>query len=109
MADPQVVDRRAMGDVFAARGGVALGLGVDRCEAETGKRTYGKRWGAMVVCLSLILVYSVPAIMEILTPATEHDNVRPIRDPIKRESHLVVLRGNLAPEGAVAKISGKNS
>ncbi|MGE0122899.1 MAG: dihydroxy-acid dehydratase [Vicinamibacterales bacterium] len=28
-------------------------------------------------------------------------------DPVKKESHLVVLRGNLAPEGAVAKISGK--
>jgi dihydroxy-acid dehydratase len=27
--------------------------------------------------------------------------------PIKRDSHLVVLRGNLAPGGAVAKISGK--
>jgi len=27
--------------------------------------------------------------------------------PIKKDSHLVVLRGNLAPEGAVAKISGK--
>jgi dihydroxy-acid dehydratase len=27
--------------------------------------------------------------------------------PIKKDSHLVVLRGNLAPDGAVAKISGK--
>jgi len=27
--------------------------------------------------------------------------------PIKKNSHLVVLRGNLAPDGAVAKISGK--
>jgi len=27
--------------------------------------------------------------------------------PIKKDSHLVILRGNLAPEGAVAKISGK--
>jgi dihydroxy-acid dehydratase len=33
--------------------------------------------------------------------------VRPLADPIKKESHLVILRGNLAPEGAVAKISGK--
>jgi dihydroxy-acid dehydratase len=33
--------------------------------------------------------------------------VRPLRDPIKKESHLVVLYGNLAPEGAVAKITGK--
>ncbi|QSA97204.1 dihydroxy-acid dehydratase [Methylococcus sp. EFPC2] len=27
--------------------------------------------------------------------------------PIKKDSHLVILRGNLAPEGAVAKITGK--
>lgn len=33
--------------------------------------------------------------------------VRPIDKPIKKDSHLVILRGNLAPEGAVAKISGK--
>lgn len=33
--------------------------------------------------------------------------VRPLEQPIKPESHLVVLYGNLAPEGAVAKISGK--
>jgi dihydroxy-acid dehydratase len=33
--------------------------------------------------------------------------VRPLSDPLKPESHLVVLYGNLAPEGAVAKISGK--
>ena len=33
--------------------------------------------------------------------------VRPFSDPIKAQGHLVVLYGNLAPEGAVAKISGK--
>jgi dihydroxy-acid dehydratase len=33
--------------------------------------------------------------------------VRPLTDPIKKDSHLVVLYGNLAPEGAVAKITGK--
>ncbi len=32
--------------------------------------------------------------------------IRPFNDPIKKEGHLVILRGNLAPEGAVAKISG---
>ncbi|MEL6951495.1 MAG: dihydroxy-acid dehydratase [Pseudomonadota bacterium] len=35
------------------------------------------------------------------------DIVVPMDRPIKPESHLVVLYGNLAPEGAVAKISGK--
>ncbi len=33
--------------------------------------------------------------------------IRPIDNPIKKESHLVILKGNLAPGGAVAKISGK--
>jgi dihydroxy-acid dehydratase len=33
--------------------------------------------------------------------------VRGLDNPIKAESHLVVLYGNLAPEGAVAKITGK--
>ena len=33
--------------------------------------------------------------------------IRPFSNPIKKDSHLVVLKGNLAPEGAVAKITGK--
>jgi dihydroxy-acid dehydratase len=33
--------------------------------------------------------------------------IRPFSEPIKKDGHLVILYGNLAPEGAVAKISGK--
>jgi dihydroxy-acid dehydratase len=33
--------------------------------------------------------------------------IRPLDQPIKASSHLVILRGNLAPDGAVAKITGK--
>jgi dihydroxy-acid dehydratase len=33
--------------------------------------------------------------------------VHPVSDPIKRTSHLQILKGNLAPEGGVAKITGK--
>ncbi len=32
--------------------------------------------------------------------------IRPLAEPIKKDSHLVILKGNLAPEGAVAKITG---
>ncbi len=32
--------------------------------------------------------------------------IRPFSNPIKKESHLVIMRGNLAPGGAVAKITG---
>jgi dihydroxy-acid dehydratase len=37
----------------------------------------------------------------------EQDIVRPWDQPIKPETHLRVLRGNLAPDGAVGKITGK--
>ncbi|KAK1764442.1 dihydroxy-acid/6-phosphogluconate dehydratase [Phialemonium atrogriseum] len=33
--------------------------------------------------------------------------IRPLSDPIKATGHLTILRGNLAPGGAVAKITGK--
>ncbi|HEY1725022.1 MAG TPA: dihydroxy-acid dehydratase [Steroidobacteraceae bacterium] len=35
------------------------------------------------------------------------DIVRSVTNPIKKDSHLVVMYGNVAPEGAVAKITGK--
>jgi dihydroxy-acid dehydratase len=35
------------------------------------------------------------------------DMIRGLDNPIKKDSHLVILKGNLAPEGAVAKITGK--
>ena len=39
-------------------------------------------------------------------PAGQTDHPS-LRHPIKKDSHLVMLYGNLAPDGAVAKISGK--
>ncbi|MCB8960373.1 MAG: dihydroxy-acid dehydratase [Ardenticatenales bacterium] len=33
--------------------------------------------------------------------------IRPLDNPIKKTGHLQILRGNLAPDGAVAKITGK--
>ncbi len=37
----------------------------------------------------------------------QQDIVRPFGDPIKPTGHLQILRGNLAPEGSVGKITGK--
>jgi dihydroxy-acid dehydratase len=37
----------------------------------------------------------------------EQPIVRPLSNPIKPTGHIQVLRGNLAPDGAVAKITGK--
>jgi dihydroxy-acid dehydratase len=33
--------------------------------------------------------------------------VRPLNNPLKSSGHIQILKGNLAPEGAVAKITGK--
>ena len=33
--------------------------------------------------------------------------IQPLDKPIKKDSHLVIMYGNLAPEGGVAKITGK--
>ena len=33
--------------------------------------------------------------------------IRPLADPLKPEGGLVILRGNLAPDGCVAKVSGQ--
>jgi dihydroxy-acid dehydratase len=40
-----------------------------------------------------------------LTPGQEI--IRPVDRPLKETGHIRILRGNLAPEGAVAKITGK--
>jgi dihydroxy-acid dehydratase len=37
----------------------------------------------------------------------EQEIIHSLKNPIKKDSHLVVLYGNLAPGGAVAKITGK--
>ncbi|KAH9922838.1 dihydroxy-acid and 6-phosphogluconate dehydratase [Epithele typhae] len=38
---------------------------------------------------------------------SSQDVIRPLENPIKETGHLRILRGNLAPGGAVAKITGK--
>jgi dihydroxy-acid dehydratase len=40
-------------------------------------------------------------------PYAEQDIIKPTSDPIKKNSHLEILYGNLAKDGSVAKISGK--
>lgn len=42
-------------------------------------------------------------------PPAGQDVVRPFEDPVYAKGHLAILRGNLAPDGAVAKISGLKS
>jgi dihydroxy-acid dehydratase len=42
-------------------------------------------------------------------PAPDGDVVHPLRDPIHAEGGIVVLRGSLAPNGAVVKVAGLDS
>jgi len=39
-------------------------------------------------------------------PRADQDVIRPIAKPMYAEGHLAILKGNLSPEGAVAKITG---
>src|SRR5262249_37801346 len=58
------------------------------CKTVTGK-TVGENLSAL------------PALSE------NQEIVRPLSKPIKATGHLQILKGNLAPEGSVAKITGK--
>ena len=39
-------------------------------------------------------------------PRADQDVIRPINNPMYAQGHLAILKGNLSPEGAVAKITG---
>jgi dihydroxy-acid dehydratase len=43
---------------------------------------------------------------EVAAEAPGQEVVRPLSDPLKSEGGLAILRGNLAPEGAVVKLAG---
>lgn len=41
-----------------------------------------------------------------VTPPADQDVIRPLHDPLYETGHLAILKGNLAEEGGVAKITG---
>ena len=47
------------------------------------------------------VLQDVPAL-----PRTDQDVIRPLSKPMYQQGHLAILKGNLAPEGCVAKITG---
>ncbi len=51
---------------------------------------------------------SVGEILEGLSPEPPagQEVIRPFRDPVFDRGHIAILRGNLAPEGSVAKVTG---
>ena len=60
---------------------------------------------------SILLWYVGKSVAENLASikaiAPDNPIVRPLSDPIKATGHLQILYGNLAPDGSVAKITGK--
>jgi dihydroxy-acid dehydratase len=44
-----------------------------------------------------------------VAPRADQDVIRPISSPLYPQGHLAILKGNLSPEGAVAKITGLKS
>ncbi|HWO16748.1 MAG TPA: dihydroxy-acid dehydratase [Solirubrobacterales bacterium] len=49
---------------------------------------------------------TIGEIAEGASEAEGQEVVRPLSDPLKKEGGLAILRGNLAPEGAVVKLAG---
>jgi dihydroxy-acid dehydratase len=58
-------------------------------------------------CMTVTGASLAENLTDVVPYAAGQQIIRPLRHPIKKDSHLVVLYGNLAPEGAVAKITGK--
>ncbi len=60
--------------------------------------------GDCITITGQTLAESLAALPDV--PRSDQDVIRPIDKPMYAEGHLAVLRGNLAPEGCVAKITG---
>ncbi|HNP37417.1 MAG TPA: dihydroxy-acid dehydratase [Woeseiaceae bacterium] len=58
-------------------------------------------------CLTVTGKTLAENLAEVADYPPDQDIVRSFETPIKADSHLAILYGNLAPEGAVAKITGK--
>ena len=63
--------------------------------------------GDCLTCTGETLAESLKDVKPYPAYPTEQDVIRPFDNPIKSETHLRILRGNLAPGGAVGKITGK--
>jgi dihydroxyacid dehydratase/phosphogluconate dehydratase len=62
------------------------------------------------IAVTMALGGSTNAVLHLLAIArADQEVIRPWDRPLYRQGHLAILRGNLAPEGAVAKITGVKS
>ncbi|KAI9442196.1 dihydroxy-acid dehydratase [Lactarius indigo] len=62
--------------------------------------------GTQLTVTGRTLAENVADAVELEFGQPPQDVVRPLADPIKRTGHIAILRGNLAPGSAVAKITG---
>src|SRR5262249_8154312 len=60
-------------------------------------------------CLTVTGRTLAETLAELDPPGPDGDVVHPLRDPIHSEGGIVVLRGSLAPNGAVVKVAGLDS
>ncbi|QEG24761.1 dihydroxy-acid dehydratase [Mariniblastus fucicola] len=60
--------------------------------------------GDCVTCTGKTLAENVADLPEL---SADQQIIRPLSNPIKETGHLQILRGNFAPDGSVAKITGK--
>jgi dihydroxy-acid dehydratase len=64
----------------------------------------GLMHGDCITCTGATLAENLAKVPSIY--ARRQAVVRPLNDPLHPSGHLVILHGNLAPEGAVAKVAG---
>jgi dihydroxy-acid dehydratase len=57
-------------------------------------------------CMTITGKTVAQSLAEVPPLRADQDVIRPISDPMYAQGHLAILRGNLAPEGCVAKITG---
>jgi dihydroxy-acid dehydratase len=57
-------------------------------------------------CITITGKTLAETLAELPAAPVDQDVIRPIDNPMYEHGHLAILRGNLSPEGAVAKITG---
>src|SRR5207248_2467265 len=65
---------------------------------------YGLIHGDCLTITGQTIAESLDGVPEV--PRADQDVIRPWSNPLYAEGHLAILKGNLSPEGAVAKITG---
>jgi len=60
-------------------------------------------------CLTITGRTMAQELKDVPLPRADQDVIRPWGKPMYRQGHLAILKGNLAPEGCVAKITGLKS